>query len=98
MNVQPTRVLNKVQTAAVSGAISAIVIWLLTEYGQVVLPEYVAAAITTIIMSLVAYITPLLPGEIELVEPLVFGNGGRQVDVPMQGTDDLDRLGRIGPE
>lgn len=81
MQLEPTKILNKVQTSAASGAIAAIVIWLLTEYGQVDMPEYIAAAITTIIMSLVAYITPLLPTEIRVVhpEPLVLGNGGKQV-------------------
>jgi multisubunit Na+/H+ antiporter MnhB subunit len=69
--------LNKVQSGGVAGgvagAITTILIWLLTTYGHVELPDYVAAAVGILISLLVtiatAYLTPLLPGEIEPVKP-----------------------------
>lgn len=67
MHYRPTGMLTKVQTSTVAGALSAILIWLLETYGRVDMPDYIAAAVTTIIMALVAYVTPLLPGEVEPV-------------------------------
>jgi hypothetical protein len=81
MRLRSVRPINKVQTAAVSGALAAILIWVLETYAHINMPEYIAAALTTIIMSLVAYITPMLPGELDTVSsgPIVFGNGGTVV-------------------
>jgi hypothetical protein len=89
MRLRSARPINKVQTAAVSGALAAILIWVLETYAHINMPEYIAAALTTIIMSLVAYITPMLPGELDTVpsDTIVFGAGGERVapDVPFDG-------------
>jgi hypothetical protein len=81
MRLRSARPINKVQTAAVSGALAAILIWVLETYANIDMPEYIAAALTTIIMSLVAYITPMLPNELAVdpPDPIVFGNRGKVV-------------------
>lgn len=65
MHYEPTRVLTKVVASGIAGAITTIVVWMFTTFGGIEIPEYVVAAILTIITALVAYATPLLPGEIQ---------------------------------
>jgi len=48
----------KVGTAAFAGALSAVLMWLLDEAG-VSPPHGIEAAITTLIMCVVGYLTPL---------------------------------------
>lgn len=81
MRLRSARPLTKVQASGASGAIAILFLWVLETYAGVDMPEYVAAAITTIIMSIVAYVTPLLPGEIAVLptEPRVIGGTGKIV-------------------
>lgn len=81
MRLRSARPLTKVQTATVAGALAAILIWVLETYAHIDMPEYIAAALTTIIMAAVAYVTPLLPGELSVLpdDPIMFGNGGTVV-------------------
>lgn len=90
MRLRSARPLTKVQTATVAGAIAAILIWVLETYAHIDMPEYIAAALTTIIMAAVAYVTPIMIGELEVeppAHPVVFGNGGTQVapELPFDG-------------
>jgi uncharacterized membrane protein len=47
----------KVIAGALGGAVATIVLWLVSFYGGVDLPAEVAAAVTTIIVAIVAYLT-----------------------------------------
>lgn len=51
----PTR---KVGSSAIGGAVASVVIWIITTYTGAELSPEVAAAITTIVMALVAYLVP----------------------------------------
>lgn len=56
----------KVVAGTLGGAVATILLWLISFYGNVELPTEVAAAVTTIIVSIVAYLTsePLpVPGD-----------------------------------
>lgn len=57
--------INKVMNSTLAGAIILIVVYLLHQFAGVDLPTEISAALTTIIMSLVAYLTPIAPGEIK---------------------------------
>jgi len=51
----PTR---KVGSSAIGGALATIVIWAINTYSGVEMPPEIAAAITTIIVALIAYLVP----------------------------------------
>ena len=67
MNYRPAKTLTKVLTAGVAGAIVTVLVWVSKTYLHVEMPADVVTALTTILMVIVAYLTPLLPGEIEIV-------------------------------
>lgn len=62
----------KVIAGTLGGAVATIILWLVSFYGGVDLPAEVAAAVTTLIVAVVAYLTsePLpAPGEPEQEGP-----------------------------
>jgi hypothetical protein len=67
MHYEPTRVLNKVVTSSIAGALTTVLVYILTTFGGIDIPEYVVAALLTIVTALVAYATPLMEGEIRPV-------------------------------
>lgn len=82
MQVRSARPLTKVQAGFVAGAAITILVFLLKRYGNLDLPPDVIAALTFLLTCAVAYVVPLMPGEIEpvpLQPPVVFGNGGTVV-------------------
>lgn len=60
----------KVSTAALSGALSVIVVWALGKYGQTVDPQ-VSSAITFVLMTLVGWAVPM-PADPPSDEPDLF--------------------------
>lgn len=57
--------LQKVTNSSIAGAVTILFVYLL-HYGGIDVPDYVAGAITGIIMALVAWATPLLDAEMAL--------------------------------
>lgn len=47
----------KVVAGGIAGSVTAVLLWVLSEYGGVVLPPEVAAAVTTIIGFAASYLT-----------------------------------------
>lgn len=56
--------LTKVTAGGVSGALVLIIVWLLS-YGDIEVPANVAGALVLLFNVVVAYLVPLLPGEVE---------------------------------
>jgi uncharacterized membrane protein YjjB (DUF3815 family) len=50
--------IRKIQVAALGGAISTLVVFLMEQYGHVQIPAAVATAITTILSFLISYFVP----------------------------------------
>lgn len=59
--------LGKVSVGAFSGAIGAIIVWLLNRYLGADVPADIAVAISTAVAFVAAYLTPIAPGEVEQV-------------------------------
>ncbi len=63
MKVASAKPLAKVSAATLAGALSTLAAWLVNLAG-IDVPPAVEAALTTIIMAVIAYLTPIRPGEI----------------------------------
>lgn len=48
----------KVAAGGFAGAVTAVLVWVAAEFGQVTIPGEIAAAIATIISTAVAYFVP----------------------------------------
>ncbi len=53
----------KVQAVGLAGAVSAILIWIISETTKIVIPPEIASAITTVVSVLVGYVVPAAGGE-----------------------------------
>ena len=53
----------KVTAGAVAGAVTTIVIWVLKAYAHIEVPGEIAAAITTVLTFVVAYVVPPSPND-----------------------------------
>lgn len=60
--------IQKVTATGLAALITTILFWLLHEYAHVDLPAEVASAVTGVIALLVAYVTPLAPGDVEPID------------------------------
>lgn len=58
--------LGKVAAGGAAGALSVILLWMLSEFGGIQVPGDVAAAFTLLLSTAAAYLMPLVPGELEL--------------------------------
>lgn len=56
--------IRKVTYGLIAGALTTIIVWLLSTYAKISIPTEVAAAVTTVLTVLVAYLTPLKKNEI----------------------------------
>ena len=56
----------KVVAGGLGGAVSVILIWILSAYANVELPAEVAAAFTLVVSTVVAYLIPEAAEEVEL--------------------------------
>jgi len=83
---EPTRTLTKVYASGAAGAVVTILMWVLKQYAGIEMPQDVAAALTVLIMTIAAWVTPLLPGEVRRIpiEP-------PPVDVVQPAPDDAAR-------
>lgn len=81
MRLRSARPLTKVQAGFVAGAAVTILVFVLKRYGNIELPPDVIAALTFLLTCAVAYVVPILPGELAVLpdDPIVFGNGGTVV-------------------
>lgn len=58
---------NKVAAGAVTGALTAIIVWVVRQWGQVEMPPEIAVAVSTVLSFIVSYMTP--PNESAQQEP-----------------------------
>ncbi len=64
MHVATPYPIAKVTAGALAGALVVIVTWLLDAYAGVSMPPQVQDALIVLISALIAYLTPIQPGEI----------------------------------